>query len=139
MERFRLYYNPAVAAELLEEFPSGREFWKLAREEALFEVVPELSQVTEFGPGERAAINLALEHRDWLLLIDDRRPFLEAVRLGLRVLCTPVLVVQLYTEGRLDPRQTLEALARLAGMQTVSPALLSAALAQLGAAWKEER
>jgi predicted nucleic acid-binding protein len=108
IERFRLYYPPAVAAELLEEFSSGREFWKLVREVALFEVVPELGQVTEFGPGERSAINLALERPDWLLLIDDRRPFLEAVRLGLQVLCTPVLVVQLYTEEILDARQVLE-------------------------------
>jgi hypothetical protein len=139
MERFRLHYTPAVAAELLKEFPSGREFWKLVREEALFEVVPGLGQVTEFGLGERAAMNLALEHRDWLLLIDDQRPFQEAVRLSLRALCTPVLVVQLYVEGRLDARQALEALARLAVLQTVSPALLAAALAQLGVAWKEKR
>jgi predicted nucleic acid-binding protein len=138
MERFRLHYTPAVAAELLKEFPSGREFWKLVREEALFEVVSGLGQVTEFGLGERAAMNLALEHRDWLLLIDDQRPFQEAVRLNLRALCTPVLVVQLYVEGRLDARQALKALARLAVMQTVSPALLAAALAQLGVAWREK-
>ena len=137
MERFRLHYTPAVAAELLEEFPRGREFWKRVREEALFEATPEVGQVTEFGPGERAAINLALEHRDWLLLIDDRRPFLEAVRLGLRALCTPVLVSQLYTEGSLDAGKTLEALARLTVLQTMSPALLAAALAQLGEAWQE--
>jgi hypothetical protein len=59
---------------------------------------------------------------------------------GLRVLCTPVLVVDLCTEGKLDARQALAALARLAAMQTVSPNLLAAALAHLGIAWtKQER
>jgi predicted nucleic acid-binding protein len=84
-----------------------------------------------FGLGERAALNLALEHQDWVLLMDDRRPFLEAVRLGLQVLCTPMLIVQLYTEGTVERREALEALARLAALQTVSPTLSAAAIAQL--------
>jgi hypothetical protein len=138
LDRFRLHYAPAVGAELREEFSSGREFWRLAREGELVEASPELEEVRGFGRGEQAAINLSLEHRDWVLLIDDRRPFLEAERLGLRVLCTPVLVVDLYMEEKLDARQALEALARLAALQTVSPNLLAAALAHLGAAWKEQ-
>ena len=124
--------------ELQEEFSSGREFWGLAREGVLVEASPELQEVTRFGPGEQAAINLTLENRDWVLLMDDRRPFLEAERLGLRVLCTPVLVVDLYMEEKLDARQALEVLSRLAGLQTVSPELLAASLAHLGASWKEQ-
>lgn len=138
LDRFRLHYTPAVGFELREEFSSGREFWRLAREGVLVEASPELEGVTGFGPGERAAINLALEHRDWVLLMDDRRPFLEAERLGLRVLCTPVLVVDLCMEEKLDARQALEVLGRLAALQTVSPDLLAASLAHLGAALKEQ-
>lgn len=138
LERFQLYYPPAVAGELREEFPSGREFWRLAREGLLKEVVPQSDQVRAFGAGERAAMNLALEHREWTILIDDRRPFLAAQRLGLKALCTPVLAVDLYHEGRLTLGQTLLALARLAALQTLSPDLLAAALAQLGAASKKE-
>lgn len=137
LERFQLYYTPAVAAELREEFPSGREFWRLAREGVLMEVAPQTDQVRAFGAGERAAMNLALEHNEWTILIDDRRPFLAAKRLGLKALCTPVLAVDLYDQGRLTLRQTLLALARLAAMQTLSPDLLAAALAQLGAVSKE--
>lgn len=121
-----------------EEFASGREFWRLAREGVLVEATPELDEVGGFGPGERAAINLSFEHRDWVLLMDDRRPFMEAERMGLRLLCTPVLVLDLYTEEKLDARQALEALGRLAALQTVSPDLLAAALAHLDAAWKEQ-
>ena len=58
--------------------------------------------------------------------------------LGLKVLCTPVLAVELYSEGRLGNMQVMEVLARLAAMQRVSPGLLGSALAQLGRAWKGE-
>lgn len=137
-ERFRLHYTPAVGAELREEFRSGREFWRLVREGVLPEVIPQLNEVKDFGPGERAAINVALEHRDWILLMDDRRPFLEAERRRLKVLCTPALVVDLYTVGKLDAARALRVLARLAAMQTVSPDLIAASLAHLGASSKEK-
>lgn len=138
LERYTLHYPPEVAVELREEFLSGREFRRLAQEGVLVEVPTRFQQVQSFGPGERSAINLALEHRNWVLLIDDRRPFLEAARLELRVLSTPVLAVQLFSEGKLDVAQALEALARLAALQTVSPDLLAAALAHLGRIWKQQ-
>ncbi|MBM2826012.1 MAG: hypothetical protein HW403_76, partial [Dehalococcoidia bacterium] len=76
---------------------------------------------------------------DWVLLMDDRRPLLEAQRLGLRTVCTPVLVVDLFDEGRLSPTQALQALARLAAMRTVSPPLIEAALVHLGSEWDERK
>ena len=136
LERYQLHYTPAVGNELREEFASGREFWMLVREGVITEATPGVEEVREFGTGERAAINLALEHRDWILLIDDRRPFIEAERRALNVLCTPVLVVDLFSEGKLDARQALEALARLAAMQTVSRDLIAASLAYSGNTWK---
>jgi predicted nucleic acid-binding protein len=131
LDLFALFYAPAVAAELSEEFASGREFWRLAREGVLTEATPGLDEIRLFGPGERAAMNLALEHAEWLLLVDDRRPLQEAQRLGLKTICTPVLIVDLFHEGRVGLEEALEALARLTAMQTVSPSLLQAALAQL--------
>ncbi|MBI4310687.1 MAG: hypothetical protein HY681_02805 [Chloroflexi bacterium] len=138
LELFAIHYAPAVALELRETFPSGREFWRLAQEGQVTEAVPKLEVFRSFGPGERGAINLALEHRDWTLLMDDRTPFVESVRLGLKALCTPVLVAQLFVEGALDAPTALEALARLAAMQTLSPDLLALALAQIGKARKEK-
>ena len=136
LERYRLFFAPAVAKELREEFPSGREFWRVVREGILIEAVPKRDEIVEFGPGERAAINLALEHRSWTLLIDDRRPFLEAMGRGLRVLCSPVLAVELYSEEKLDEAQVMQMLARLSAMQRISPELIRSALAQLGRVWK---
>lgn len=136
LERYQLYYAPEVAKELREEFPSGREFWRFVREGILIEAVPNGNEITAFGPGERAAINLALEHRSWTLLMDDRRPFLEAMGLGLRVLCSPVLAVELYSEEVMDEAQVMQALARLTAMQRISPELIRSALAQLGRVWK---
>jgi predicted nucleic acid-binding protein len=135
---YRLRYPPAVAAELKESFPSGQEFWRLARKGQLEEVMPGLTQVQGFGSGERASLNVALEHRDWVLLMDDQRPFQEAIRLGLKAVCTPVLVVALFSKGVLSAREALEILGRLAAMQTLSPHLLSAALAQLGRSFSEK-
>ncbi|MGQ9573268.1 MAG: hypothetical protein ACUVV3_08820 [Dehalococcoidia bacterium] len=76
-------------------------------------------------------MNLALEHPDWILLMDDRKPLLEAQRLGLKTVCTPVLIAELYVDGQLDMGEAVESLARLAAMQTVSPTLIEASLAQL--------
>jgi len=131
LDLFDLRYAPAVASELSEDFASGREFWRLARDGILMEATPNLTEVKAFGAGERAAMNLALEHTDWLLLVDDRRPLQEAQRLGLRTICTPVLIVNLFHDDRLDIKGAIQALARLASMQTVSPTLIQAALAQL--------
>lgn len=132
LARYNLVYPPAVAAEMRTGFPSGQEFAGLVQAGRLTEVAPLSMQFQGFGPGEREAINVALEHPEWVLLMDDHRPFQEAARLGLRVLCTPVFTVSLFDEGALTARQTLVILARLAALQTVSPHLLAAALAHLG-------
>ncbi len=102
------------------------------------EVAPRSTHVQGFGSGERAALDVALEHQDWMLLMDDQRPFHEAVRLGMKVLCTPVLVVAFFGDGTLTARQALLTLARLASLQTLSPNLLSASLAQLGRSLSEK-
>ena len=135
-ERYRLRYAPAVAGELREEFPSGRAFWARVRSGELAEAAPSGETVREFGAGERAAINLALEHPEWVLLLDDQRPFRHAADRGLRVICSPVLVVALYEEGRLDAAGAIAGLARLAALGTLSPHLIAAALAQLGATYR---
>lgn len=141
LERYALRYTPAVALELREEFPSGRAFWERVRGGELTEAIPRTEIVRDFGPGERASINLALERRDegqeWVLLLDDQRPFRAAAERGLRVICSPVLVVALHAEGRLDAQQALTSLARLAALGTVSPHLLAAALAQVATQTRE--
>lgn len=138
LDRFTLWYPSAVAAELQPRFPSGAAFWANVEASGLSEANASREATSEYGPGERAAINVALEHRDWLLLMDDHRPYQEAARQSLRVLCTPVLVTMLLSEGVLDARSALAALARLAALQTVSPHLIAAALAQLGRIWQSE-
>jgi predicted nucleic acid-binding protein len=138
LARFDLSYAPAVGAELSEEFTSGREFWKLVREGTLLEERPTADVLKSFGPGERAAMNVAIQHPDWVLLVDDRRPLVEAQRLGLKAVCTPVLVTQLFAEQQLDLMEALQLMARLAAMQTVSPALIEASLAQLALHRREE-
>jgi hypothetical protein len=122
-----------------ETLASGREFWRLARGGLLTEVAAAMELVAGLGPGERAAINLAVEHPDWILLLDDPKPYQEAVQRGLRVLCSPVLVAALFSEGALDIGRAMLILARLAALQTVSPHLLAAAIAHVGRAWTQPK
>src|SRR5437899_8371054 len=100
--RYALHYAPAVAEELSQALPSGREFWRLARGGVLTEVATESDVIKGMGPGERGAIHLALAHPDWILLVDDQRSYQEAVQRKLRVLCSPVLVAALFSEGALE-------------------------------------
>jgi predicted nucleic acid-binding protein len=138
LDRYKIHYTPEVAEELKVGFPSGREFMRLAGEGLLVEVKQtKRNRITEFVKGERSAINLALEHPGWILLIDDRRPFLEASKLGIKVICTSVVVIDLYDEGILKGEEALEILARLQAMRTLSPELITAALRQLASLWKE--
>jgi predicted nucleic acid-binding protein len=130
LQRFMLHYPPDVATEMHAAFPSGQAFWEHVRTGILTESAPQQAAFQEFSTGERAAINVALEHPDWTLLIDDYRPFRAAEGLGLPVLCTPVLTVQLLQDGDATAADTLTMLARLAAMQTVSPHLLARALVQ---------
>lgn len=131
LERFALHYTPQVANELPESNPGGREFWRLVRAGEVIEIEPTTSPVREHGVGERSAINLALEHPDWALLIDDRRPFVAARRMGLMVICSPVLVVWLVGEGVLRDDEGERLLRRLAEFNTVSPHLISEAALML--------
>lgn len=76
-------------------------------------------------------MNLALQHPEWVLLVDDRRPLVAAQRLGIKTICTPVLLTDLFSAGEIDLTEALQYLARLAAMQTVSPVLIEASLGQL--------
>ena len=134
LDRHLVTYTAAVAAELDERFPAGREFWRLVRAGRVQPAPPVPAVVAAFGPGERSVLDVGVAQPGWLLLIDDRRPLEEAERRGLRALCTPVLAVSLYREGALDDRQTVRALTMLASLGTVSPRLLAAAASLLAAA-----
>ena len=126
-----------MEAELQPTNPSAREFHRLRRVGLIDRVQPTVLSVREFGRGERAAINAALEHPGWTLLIDDYRPYRVVAERQVAVLCTPLLAVLLYREGVLDERAVLSALSELAAIETVSPHLLAAALAHLGRLFRE--
>ena len=131
LPRYTLRYAPAVALELPPTFASGREFRRLAQRGELQREEPAGDQVGMFGPGERAAINLVLEHSDWTLLPDDRRPFDWAEARGLRVVCSPLLVVDCFQAGTLDVPETERLFALLTAPGTMSPGLLQRARQRL--------
>ena len=93
----------------------------------LIESVPSTAHLREHGAGERAAISLAVEHPGWALFIDDRRPFLTARRMGLTVVCTPLLVVRLADEQVFSTEEADVLLRHLLAFNTVSPSLIEQA------------
>jgi len=125
--------------ELPERYPSGREFWRLARVGELEEVVPRGDQVRRFGIGERESINVALENREWVLLWDDHRAYRMAASLGLHVLCTPLLVIDLVRDGEIDAEEASRIEGELERMKTVSPDLIAIARTLLAAMSGEHR
>lgn len=131
LARFKVWYVPAVAAEINDNYASGRKFRRLVQDGTLTEIQPREQRIVDFGIGERIAISVAIEHPDWMLLIDDLRPSRVAGELGLNVITTPGFVATLFGDGHLDATQTLTRLGRLAGIQTVSPQLLAGALVQI--------
>jgi predicted nucleic acid-binding protein len=100
---------------------------------------PEVVALDRFGPGEREAMSLAVQHRDWILLLDDLRPFRAATEMGLSPVSTPAYAALLYNQKVLDEVGVLTALARLAARGTVSPQLIALALAQIATTLRERR
>jgi hypothetical protein len=126
-DRFVLHVTPAVANEPPESNPPGREFRRLLHAGALREVQALAMVVPEFGPGEREAMSVAIEHPEWTLLLDDYRPYRASIERGIRVVCSPLLAVTLYDEDVLSEVQFESILDRLEAIRTVSPQLLQQA------------
>jgi predicted nucleic acid-binding protein len=131
LDDFELHVAPEVSLELTEAYPSGAHLQQVIRDGRIRVSTPKSLRFDRFGPGERAAISLALENPEWTLLIDDLRPFRAAEELDLAPVSSPVYATSLFERGVLDLRAILDALARLSARSTVSPQLIDLALTQV--------
>ena len=136
---FELHIAPAVERELPETYPSGARLHRLIEAKRIALVAPTVMALDRFGPGEREAISLAAQHREWTLLLDDLRPFRAAETMGLMPVSTPAYTASLYERRILDEIAVLTVLARLAVRATVSPQLIGLALTQVATSLKERR
>jgi len=139
LDDFDLHVPSAVAGELSEDYPSGARLHGLIRASAVTVQEARSAAVDRFGPGERAAMDLAIENRGWVLLMDDLRPFRAAEEMGLAPVSSPVYAASLYERGTLDEPAVLTVLARLAARSTVSPQLIDVALRQVAQTAKERK
>ncbi|MEX0683753.1 MAG: hypothetical protein WD904_02005 [Dehalococcoidia bacterium] len=137
LEDFDLSVASAVGDELTEDYASGALLHGLVREGRILVRNAETETIDRFGPGERGAINLAIENRGWVLLMDDLRPVRAAEEMGLAPVSSPVYAASLYRRGGRNERAVLTVLARLAARSTVSPQLIDLALNQIGQMTKE--
>ncbi len=124
---FDLICTEAVAQELGRNNPASRRLQALLTAGAIQSATPRVEQVTLYGGGERAAINLALERR-LPLLIDDWRPYEAARVAGVSVVNSLAYLMQLYSQGRLTSDQVLSDLGRLARRGTLRPEWLQSSL-----------
>ena len=139
LKDFDLWVVPEVTRELIESYPSGAYLHRLIADQQIQVQRSKDSVIERFGTGERSAISLAAEHRNWTLLLDDVRPFHAAQEMGLNPVCSPVYAVSLYERDTLDGGAVLAVLARLAARSTVSPQLLALALRQVATILRERR
>lgn len=139
LEDFALFLAPAVERELPATYPSGARLHRLIDEGRVTLVTPTRIVIERFGPGEREAVSLAMQHREWTLLLDDLRPFRAAGEMGLSPVSTPAYAVSLYERRVLDEVEVLLILARLAARGTVSPQLIALALTQVATLLQERR
>jgi predicted nucleic acid-binding protein len=124
---YDLICTEAVARELGRDNPTSHRLQALRTAGTIQSATPHIEQVTLYGEGERAAINLALE-RQLPLLIDDWRPYEAARVAGVSVVNTLAYLVQLYSQGRLTVNQVLSDLGRLARRGTLRPEWLQSTL-----------
>lgn len=110
-------------------YPHQQRF-RVAVEDARIAIVADpVAVFHRFGPGEAAAIQLALDYqssgRDAILLINDFRPYTEAVdKLKLKVMSVPELVFFLAAAGIRTKAAALTHLAELTSANTTSPRLI---------------
>lgn len=135
---FDVCVTAAVLGEMRESYPAGAELHRLVRSENIRIENPKTEALGLFGPGEKAAISLALERPEWTLLIDDVRPFRAAVQLGLEPVSSPAYIASLHQRGLVTTAEALAKLAALAVRATVSPMLIDLALEQVERAERKD-
>ncbi len=125
-----LYMPEAVIAEVMAPHPAvpSRIYprqvrLKLAMEDGRVLQRDPARPYWRFGKGEAASIGLALETGCYLLM-NDLRPYREAIGIGLSVLCLPDIVAILATRNVVAARTALNWLDAL--RDTVGTALIDA-------------
>lgn len=124
---YALICTQAVAEELGTDNPTSVRLQELLSLGSVKVETPQSAKVNLYGSGERAALNLALE-RNYVLLIDDWRPYEAAQAAGIEVVNTVAYLVQLYERKCIPFEQAVSALARLTRRGTVRPVWLHSAL-----------
>ena len=124
---FELICTKAVEKELGRDNPTSRRLKALLAEKIIKRAAPRSEKIKLYGDGGRAAINLALE-REFLLLIDDWRPYEAAQAAGVEVVNSLAYLVGLYEQKRIALERALNALARITRRGTLRPEWIQSAV-----------
>lgn len=135
---YELVCPPAVERELGGESPTASTLRALCSQGRIQRANARAEKVKLYGHGERAAINLALEH-GLLLLIDDWRPYRAAEALGIETINSVAYLVHLFARNRLAADRVLSALAKLIRRQTIRPEWTTAALTLVAEIRRQQR
>ena len=124
---FELICTKAVEKELGRDNPTSRRLKALLAEKIIKRAAPRSEKIKLYGDGGRAAINLALE-REFLLLIDDWRPFEAAQAAGVEAVNSIAYLLGLYEQKRITLERALHAFARMTRRGTLRPEWIHSAL-----------
>lgn len=129
----------AVRAEIEREgdpensrwLQEDRQRFRLWLEDGRVRIVDPAKPYRLYGPGEAACLGLALERGDLWILVNDRRPYEEALRLGLQAASVPELILQLVIWEKIPRFKAESMLDVLEDANTVSPGLIEMVREQL--------
>lgn len=124
---YELICARAVGRELGSDNPTSLRLKGLLANKTIQRATPRLERIRLYGDGERAAINLALE-KQFLLFIDDWRPYGAAQAAGVDVANSLAYLVQLYEQGRITLERMLGDLGRISRRGTLRPRWIQSAL-----------
>jgi predicted nucleic acid-binding protein len=124
---FELICTKVVETELGRDNPTSRRLKALLADKSIKRAEPRSEKIKLYGDGERAAINLALE-REFLLLIDDWRPYEAAQAAGVKVVNSLAYLIGLYEQRRIPLERVLQALAKTMRRGTLRPEWIQSAV-----------
>jgi len=110
-----MYGNVIVTPEVMKEYGEQLPEWVVIQE------VSDLNKIAVFdkfiGPCESSAIALAMETKDSILIVDDRRARQLALDLGLEVIGTLGLLILAYKNGIVHDIDSIVASLRQSGFR----------------------
>ena len=110
-----MYDSIIITPEVMDEYELPLPEWIIVKKALDSEKISIFNKL--LGPGESSAIALAMETKNALLIIDEKRARQFALGIGLEIIGTLGLVIQAYNKGIIDDIDSIVASLRNANFR----------------------